>query len=83
MATAQKKVTVTLPETLLERLNSVVPSRKRSLFITEAIAEHLDLIEQSLALEEAAGVWTDARHPDLKTVQDIDAWVKDLREGWR
>ena len=57
MPTEYQKVTVTLLKELLERLNETVPSRKRSVFISEAIAEHLDLIEQIAALEETAGSW--------------------------
>jgi metal-responsive CopG/Arc/MetJ family transcriptional regulator len=81
MATEQQKVTVTLPKPLLERLNGVVPKRKRSLFISEAIAEHLELAEQNTALEQAAGVWSEVDHPDMRTDEDIDKWVKDLRQG--
>lgn len=82
MATEQQKVTVTLPKPLLARLNGVVPKRKRSLFISEAIAEHLELIEQSAALEQAAGAWSDVNHPNMRTDEDVDKWVKDLRQGW-
>ena len=49
MSTEHRKVTVTLPEELLERLNEAVPARKRSLFITAAIEEQLALTEQSAA----------------------------------
>ncbi len=82
MAIEQQKVTVTLPKPLLERLNNVIPSRKRSLFITEAIEEHLDLIEQNVALDEAVGAWSDENHPDMPDDEGIDKWLKDLRRGW-
>lgn len=82
MALDQQKVTVTLPKPLLERLNEAVPSRKRSLFITEAIEEHLDLIEQSVALEETAGTWTVENHPDMQNGEAIDNWLKHSRQSW-
>ena len=82
MALKQKKVTVTLPKGLLERLNETVPSRKRSLFISEAIAEQLDLTEQVVALEETSGLWSLDNHPDMKNDEGIDKWLKDARQSW-
>jgi hypothetical protein len=82
MAIDQKKVTVTLPQALIDRLNQVVPSRKRSLFITEAIEEHLDLIEQITALEETAGGWSLENHPDLEDDTGIDQWLQASRQRW-
>ncbi len=82
MATNQQKVTVTLSKGLLERLNKTVPSRKRSLFISEAIEEQLDLIEQASALEEAAGAWSTDNHPTLQDDEGVDTWLKEARQGW-
>ncbi len=79
---SQQKVTVTLSKGLLERLNRTVPSRKRSLFITEAIEEHLDLLEQASALEEAAGKWSLENHPTLQDDRGIDEWLKESRQSW-
>ncbi len=82
MASEQRKVTVTLPERLLERLNNTVPNRQRSLFISEAIEEHLDLMEQAAALEESAGAWSLENHPTMEDGEGIDAWLKASRQGW-
>ena len=82
MALDQQKVTVTLPKGLIERLNEVVPSRERSLFIKEAIEEHLDLIEQAATLEETAGAWSSENHPDMQTNEGIEAWLKESRRSW-
>ena len=78
----QKKVTVTLFTRLLERLNRTVPGRKRSLFITQAIEEHLDLLEQASALEETAGTWSLENHPTLQDDRGIDEWLKESRQNW-
>ena len=78
----QQKVTVTLPKGLLERLNKTVPSRKRSLFISEAIEEQLNLIEQASALEETAGAWSLDNHPTMEDDEGIDTWLKESRQGW-
>ena len=79
MASEQRKVTVTLPERLLERLNKTVPNRQRSLFISEAIEEHLDLMEQAAALDDTAGAWSLENHPTMGDDEGIDKWLKESR----
>lgn len=76
------KITLTLPESLLNRLDAAVPGRKRSRFIAEAIEERLAIAEQLAVLEETAGVWSDARHPDMRSDADIDRWLANLRAAW-
>jgi hypothetical protein len=75
------KVTVSLPTSLLARLDGKVPARKRSEFIAHAIEEQLAIIEQAEAIEAAAGAWKDEDHPDLATDEDIDRWIANLRGG--
>jgi metal-responsive CopG/Arc/MetJ family transcriptional regulator len=82
MTTEQKKLTVTLPQALLERLNQAIPNRQRSLFVTQAIEEHLNLIEQITVLEESAGSWSLENHPDMLDDQGIDTWLKASRQDW-
>ena len=82
MATGNQKVTVTLPKGLLERLKKTVPQRKRSLFIKEAVEEHLELIEQAVALEETAGIWKQENHPTMTSDAGIDGWLKASRQDW-
>ncbi|VAW32928.1 hypothetical protein MNBD_CHLOROFLEXI01-770 [hydrothermal vent metagenome] len=77
-----KKVTVTLPTALIKRLDTFIPSRQRSRFVTLAIQEQLALLEQMAALEESAGSWTEEAHPEMKTPDDIEQWLQDLRKGW-
>ncbi|MFQ5434194.1 MAG: hypothetical protein ACE5FD_04890 [Anaerolineae bacterium] len=77
-----KKITVTLPEKLIDRLDKYIPPRQRSSFIAEAISTHLAIAEQVEALEESAGVWEDARYPELATENDIDQWLLEFRQGW-
>jgi hypothetical protein len=77
-----RKITITLPQGLLRRLDEAVPPRQRSRFIAEAVAEHLELVEQLEALSESAGAWTDGQYPDMKTGADIDRWIGILRRSW-
>ena len=67
---------------LADRLRALVPPRKRSAFIAEALEERLALEEQAQALEEAAGIWADERHPEMATGEDIDRWLAELRGNW-
>jgi predicted transcriptional regulator len=77
-----RRVTVTLPEDLLNRLDMAVPRRERSAFIARAIEEQLAIEGQVAAIEEAAGCWSDEAHPDMKTEGDIDRWLAELRRPW-
>lgn len=73
-----RKVTVILPEDLLNRLDMAVPRRERSAFIARAIEEQLAIEGQIAAIEEAAGCWSDEVHPVMKTEEDIDRWLAEL-----
>ena len=77
-----QKITVTLPRTLLSRLDEHVALRRRGRFIAEAIEERLALEEQSDALAETAGAWSDENHPDMLTGEEIDGWLDNLRRSW-
>jgi len=77
-----RKVTVALPEDLLNCLDMAVPRRERSAFIARAIEEQLAIEGQIDAIEEAAGCWSDEAHPDIKTGEDIDRWLAELRRPW-
>jgi len=80
--TAIQKLTVSLPTALAERLRAVVPPRKRSSFIAEALEERLALAEQAQAFEEGAGIWADEDHLEMATGEDIDRWLAKLRGNW-
>jgi hypothetical protein len=81
-ATTARKITVTLPEDLLARLDTRVPARQRSRFIAEAIESQLTIAEQLVALDETAGAWSDEKHPEMLTDEGIDSWLSDLRQSW-
>ena len=74
-----RKVTVTLPVSLLNRLDKVLPSRRQSAFISQAVEEQLAILEQAAAIEESAGAWRDADYADMTTDDDIDRWLAELR----
>ena len=74
-----RKVTVTLPASLLSRLDEMVPSRRRSAFITRAVEEQLAILEQARAIEESVGAWRDEDYLDMTASEDIDRWLAELR----
>jgi Arc/MetJ-type ribon-helix-helix transcriptional regulator len=77
-----EKITFTLPKPLLQRLEQAVPEDQRGRFVIEAIVERLALMEQSTALEETAGLWQDESYHEMKSEQDIDNWLNEMRRGW-
>lgn len=77
-----RRITVAIPTSLLERLHKRIDARQRSQFIVQAIEEQLAIEEQSIALDEGAGLWSDELHPELQTPDDVNQWVKSLRRSW-
>ena len=81
MATKElKRINVTFPIALLEELREYVPPRERNKFIVETIEKELRSIRLQQALRESAGAWSDEDHPDLMTVEDVNQYVRKLRE---
>ena len=84
MATATKtqatRINVALPAALLEEFKATVPPRQRNQFIVELVERELRRLRLLKAWEEAGGAWSDEDYPHLKTREDIDQWVRSLRE---
>jgi len=79
---SRKRINVSFPEPVLELLEKVVPTRERNSFIVRATEEALRRERLLKALQASAGAWTDEDHPDLMTVEDVDRYVRRLRETW-
>ena len=80
--TTTQKITVSVPSSLLTLMAQYVLPRQRSSFIVEAIKEHLDRIIDLDVFEQTAGAWTEENHPDMRTPEDIDRWLTELRRSW-
>jgi hypothetical protein len=81
---SKKRINVSFPEPVLELLEAVVPPRERNAFIVGATEqalrrERLRRVIEALREEPA---WSDEDHPDLMTVEDVDRYVRRLRETW-
>jgi hypothetical protein len=81
MVKAEKvKTHVIFPSELLEEIDKAVGGRKRSGFIVKAAREKLEELKFQRAMETAAGSWREENHPDLKTQEDIRAYLHKTRE---
>jgi len=66
----------------LQELRGLVPRGERNQFIVELIEREVKRLKLMKALEISFGAWSDEDHPDLMTVEDVDRYVRRLREGW-
>lgn len=73
------KTQVVLPEELVTELKEVVPIRKRSQFIAEAVEARLKALKFQRALKTARGCWSDRGHPELKTQADVNRYLSRFR----
>ena len=81
---ATSRINVTFPVSLLEELRRYVPRRKRSKFIVEATERKLRRFRRKKVLEalRRGPAWSDEDHPDLMTVEDVNRYIRRLRETW-
>jgi len=56
-------------------------SQSRLAFLTFDKAFHL-IYNLYTALRESAGAWSDEDNPDLMTVEDVNRYIRQLRETW-
>ena len=76
------RINVTLPAQLAKDLRELVPRGERNRFVVEATRKELKRAKLLHALEVSFGAWSDENHPDLMTDEDIDRYVRRLRESW-
>jgi len=74
---SSKRMHVILSEQLVRDIDSLVGSRQRSSFLTQAAERELMRLRQLKALKAVAGSWKDKDHPELK--DGAFKWVNTLR----
>ncbi len=79
---SKRRINVTFPEPLLELMEAVIAPRERNNFIVEATERALRQERLLKAIEKSSGSWTEASYPELRTDEDIDRYVRQLRETW-
>ena len=69
---AVEKVTFTLPEEFVRRLEKI-PTGKRSMAVKEAVERELDRQAAVAALKKLRGrsIWSKRYHPDLRSAKDF------------
>ncbi|MCX5999481.1 MAG: hypothetical protein NTU41_07785 [Chloroflexi bacterium] len=77
------KAHIVLPLDLLENIDAMVGRRKRSKFIAEAAREKMAREKFLMAVEKAAGAWTDENHPDLLSDEDVRTYISESRDSYR
>lgn len=80
MPSKTKRVTITIPKELFDEIRAL--SKSVSGFMAEAAADRLKRERYRQAVAESAGAWRSEDHPELEDVEDIIAYVDDLRAGW-
>jgi len=80
--TPKKRINVTFPASLLEELKTYVSPRERNKFIVEATESQIKRIRLRKVLADLRQepAWSDEDHPDLMTVEDVNNYVRKLRE---
>ncbi|MBN1376522.1 MAG: hypothetical protein JXA01_10260 [Dehalococcoidia bacterium] len=76
-----KKVSVTLPDDLIEQVRVYVKSGEFSSFCAIALRNHLAHYRQHNALEHSFGIWKDENHPELLSSKDVSGYVSNLRKA--
>jgi hypothetical protein len=79
MADDTVRTHVVFPKALVLAVDELVGQRKRSAFVTEAVAEKIQREQLGRALAEAAGSLSDADYPHWDTQEKISAWVREMR----
>lgn len=72
---------VILPDELVEGVDDLVGSRKRSRFVEEAVREKLERERLGRALKRAAGIIRVEDHPEWTTSEQVSEWVRKSREA--
>jgi hypothetical protein len=73
-----KRTHVVLSNQLVKEIDTLVGSRQRSTFLTQAAEHELMRLRQLKALDAVAGGWKDKDHPELK--QGAAKWVRKIRQ---
>jgi hypothetical protein len=79
------RTTFVLPIETAKKLKEFVPDRKRSEFVTKAIEQYLMSIAYEEAIESSLGKWKDEDYPHLRTKEDMENFICELRsdKSWR
>lgn len=77
------RMNVILADPVLAELRRLIPARRRSEFVTDAIRDKLTLLQQEAAVRAAAGIWSSEGRdePELELRALRSSWAR--REALR
>lgn len=78
--TPATRINVTLPKLLSEEFKRLVPARQRNKFIVDLVEREVRRLHWEQILAATAGAWSDQDHADLQSDEDIERYVRCLRE---
>ena len=73
------QLNISLPKNLYQELIHLVPSGKRTKFLTQLTEAGLQQIRLQKAMDKSFGAWAKKQHPELK--QGAHAYIRALRRG--
>ncbi|MBN1691086.1 MAG: hypothetical protein JW901_08695 [Dehalococcoidia bacterium] len=76
-----KKVSITLPDDLIEQVRVHIRDGEFSSFCATALRNHLAHYRQLANLAHSFGVWKDENHPDLSSPKEVSGYVRKLRKA--
>jgi len=79
MTAKTEKLSISVPKEVAKMLREYVPSGKVSSYVAEILEYALQMEKQRRGLEAGLGAWKDENHPDLKTPEDTQRWLRELR----
>jgi hypothetical protein len=77
------KAHLVIPQEILDEVDHIAGKRRRSLFIAQATKEKLDRERFIKALEDTCGIWTEDRHPNLRSSGDMEALIRKTRDSFQ
>lgn len=73
------KTHMLFPKPLLRKIDRAVGVGHRSRFVIEAAAEKLARLGFLAALKSSSGAWSSKRHPDLRSQEGVNRFLKKVR----
>ncbi len=80
MRAVKERMNLYITKSLMDDLRKAVPARERTRFVEDILARELRRRKLLDAIEKAYGAWKDEDHPELKTAEDIDNWIREGRK---
>lgn len=75
------KVSLTFPEDLLQQIKTMTDNV--SAFVAEGMRQYVEKERLRRALAQSVGAWSEEEHPELKTIEKVAEYVREVRSGWK